>query len=158
MTNEMSFIKINSFSYRYIILSWIVILAFMQNFNSQYLKIFIVIYLLAFLFETEQFKAPLKFIYACFLKPIGNHADQRSRLDSFYKDQAEVYDATRGRLLRGRLTMLRLTAGQLRKQMDDTSRKPIWVDIGGGTGKYTSVRVNDWLSCAIRSIIYPTRT
>ncbi|CAG8586901.1 18849_t:CDS:2, partial [Gigaspora rosea] len=131
MTNEMSFIKINSFSYRYIILSWIVILAFMQNFNSQYLKIFIVIYLLAFLFETEQFKAPLKFIYACFLKPIGNHADQQSRLNSFYKDQAEVYDATRGRLLRGRLTMLRLTAGQLRKQMDDTSRKPIWVDIGG---------------------------
>ncbi|CAG8734533.1 13135_t:CDS:2, partial [Dentiscutata erythropus] len=132
----------NSFSYRYLILSWIVILAFMQNFNSQYLKIFLVIYVLAFLLESEQFKAPLKFIYACFLKPIGNNADQRSRLDSFYEDQAEVYDATRGRLLRGRLTMLRLTAGQLKKQMD-TLRKPIWVDIGGGTG-WNIEKMNDF--------------
>ncbi|CAG8856687.1 20951_t:CDS:2, partial [Gigaspora margarita] len=57
--------------------------------------------------------------------------DQRGRLDSFYEDQAEVYDATRGRLLRGRLTMIKLTADQLRKQIINTSRKPIWIDIGG---------------------------
>lgn len=50
--------------------------------------------------------------------------------------QAEVYDATRKELLRGRKTMLRLAAAHLKE-----SRKPgdrgrlVWVDIGGGTGK-----------------------
>ncbi|CAG8572399.1 12315_t:CDS:2, partial [Cetraspora pellucida] len=92
---------------------------------------------------SDKLKAPLKFIYSCFLKPIGNNADQKSRLDSFYEDQAEVYDATRGRLLRGRLTMLKLTAGHLKKQMTNTSRKPIWIDIGGGTG-WNVEKMNDF--------------
>ncbi|CAG8817662.1 20636_t:CDS:2, partial [Dentiscutata erythropus] len=107
--------------------------AIILAFDPQYLKIFLVIFIFALLLTSEQFKAPLKFIYSCFLKPIGNKFDQRSRLDSFYEDQAEVYDATRGRLLRGRLTMLKVTAEQLRKQMTNTSRKPVWIDIGGGT-------------------------
>lgn len=38
----------------------------------------------------DQLKAPLQFIYSCFLKPIGNHGhNQASRLDTFYEDQAE---------------------------------------------------------------------
>src|SRR4051812_27200962 len=41
----------------------------------------------------DQLKAPMQFIYSCFLKPLGNHGhDQASRLDTFYEDQAEVYD------------------------------------------------------------------
>ncbi|CAG8803875.1 3515_t:CDS:2, partial [Gigaspora rosea] len=103
-------------------------------FDPRFLKVFFAINIFAFLMTFEQFKVPLKFIYSCFLKPIGSNNDQRGRLDSFYEDQAEVYDATRGRLLRGRLTMLKLTADQIRKQIINTSRKPIWVDIGGGTG------------------------
>lgn len=50
--------------------------------------------------------------------------------------QADVYDVTRSRLLRGREEMLALTAAQLKyqTQQDGNLDKPIWVDIGGGTG------------------------
>ncbi|KAI4193211.1 MAG: hypothetical protein LQ346_003990 [Caloplaca aetnensis] len=52
-------------------------------------------------------------------------------------DQANVYDATRKRLLCGREDMLALAAAQLRCQAQRgqwSQAKPIWVDIGGGTG------------------------
>ena len=52
----------------------------------------------------------LRFIWSCFLAPIGHGTAQKDRLDKFYGSQAEIYDATRGRLLRGREDMLRLTA------------------------------------------------
>ena len=48
-----------------------------------------------------------------------------------------MYDATRKLLLRGREDMLGLAAAQLsysRSKRADTNKKPIWVDIGGGTG------------------------
>ena len=48
-----------------------------------------------------------------------------------------MYDATRKTLLRGREDMLGLVAAQLRYKADKGAyihRKPIWVDIGGGTG------------------------
>lgn len=51
--------------------------------------------------------------------------------------QADVYDATRKRLLRGREDMLALAAAQLKYKADKgvfSGQKPIWVDIGGGTG------------------------
>ena len=51
--------------------------------------------------------------------------------------KADVYDATRKQLLRGREDMLGLVAAQLQYKSERgsyTSRKPIWVDIGGGTG------------------------
>jgi hypothetical protein len=48
-----------------------------------------------------------------------------------------VYDATRGGLLRGRHTMLRLAAAQLREQRRaDPNKRLIWVDVGGGTGDF----------------------
>lgn len=80
-----------------------------------------------------------RFIYACFLKPIGHTGEQKSRLDAFYSTQASVYDATRTRLLRGREEMLRLLAGHLEQQRlsedsSHVSEKLVWVDIGGGTG------------------------
>ncbi|RUS13927.1 hypothetical protein BC937DRAFT_94590 [Endogone sp. FLAS-F59071] len=94
----------------------------------------------------DQLKAPLQFIYSCFLKPIGNHGhNQASRLDTFYQDQAEVYDATRGGLLRGRTTMLKICAAQLKEQIKSgkMTRKPIWIDLGGGTG-WNIERMNDY--------------
>ncbi|OZJ05831.1 hypothetical protein BZG36_00944 [Bifiguratus adelaidae] len=82
-------------------------------------------------------EAPVKFVYSCFLKPLGKHDSsegQKGRLEAFYSEQAEVYDATRGGLLRGRTTMLRLCAAQLREQKERGSEPLVWIDIGGGTG------------------------
>ncbi|EFW13768.1 hypothetical protein D8B26_003703 [Coccidioides posadasii str. Silveira] len=79
------------------------------------------------------------FFYANFLKPF-NFAEGRSQkhaLESFYGTQANIYDSTRKRLLKGREDMLGLLAGQLEfqaSQKNDPQKKLIWVDIGGGTG------------------------
>ncbi|KAF9220624.1 hypothetical protein BS17DRAFT_759265 [Gyrodon lividus] len=79
-------------------------------------------------------KPQLKFIWHCFIRPLGA-TDQRTRLDKFYKGQADVYDATRSGLLRGRNTMLSLSASHLRAmRAKDPAQRLIWVDIGGGTG------------------------
>lgn len=81
-----------------------------------------------------------RFAYSCFLAPIGHTAEQKNRLDKFYKSQASIYDATRSRLLKGREEMLRLTASHLQDQIKkrqtagETPKKLVWVDIGGGTG------------------------
>lgn len=81
-----------------------------------------------------------RFFYASFLKPHsgdGAITGQQAALESFYKAQADVYDATRKRLLRGREDMLGLVAAQLRYKEGKGAwmgRRPIWVDIGGGTG------------------------
>ncbi|GAB7363065.1 hypothetical protein MBLNU230_g3357t2 [Neophaeotheca triangularis] len=79
-----------------------------------------------------------RFIYACFLKPHNgdDSGSQQDALESFYKAQASVYDATRVRLLQGRENMLAIAAAQLnhRRSSWRNARKPIWVDIGGGTG------------------------
>ncbi|KAJ5408129.1 hypothetical protein N7509_002012 [Penicillium cosmopolitanum] len=80
----------------------------------------------------------LKFIWASFLKPHDSQAgDQQDALESFYKTQASVYDATRRRLLCGREDMLGLIAAQLKHKVESKeikSGKAVWVDIGGGTG------------------------
>ncbi|KAJ2339058.1 hypothetical protein GGH92_006883, partial [Coemansia sp. RSA 2673] len=75
----------------------------------------------------------LQFAYNCFLKPLGRHSSQQGRLDAFYEGQAAVYDSTRGGLLRGRKTMLRLCAAELKKRSNNGA-KPTWIDLGGGTG------------------------
>lgn len=77
----------------------------------------------------------LRFFYASFLKPHtgdGTGNGQQDALESFYKTQAGVYDATRKRLLRGREDMLGLVAAQLvhkaaKERTHDTKR--IWVDV-----------------------------
>ncbi|OQD75452.1 hypothetical protein PENDEC_c007G00651 [Penicillium decumbens] len=80
----------------------------------------------------------LKFIYASFLKPHDKSVEgQQGALESFYKTQASVYDATRHRLLRGREDMLGLVAAQLKHKLESKeikSGKAVWVDVGGGTG------------------------
>ena len=78
------------------------------------------------------------FVYSCFLKPHSGDGtgNQQDALESFYKSQASIYDATRNRLLQGRQDMLALVAAQVRyrRESGQIAQKPIWVDIGGGTG------------------------
>jgi hypothetical protein len=81
----------------------------------------------------------LKFAWNCFLKPVRGKS-QLERLNSFYAGQADVYDDTRGGLLKGRENMLRLVAAHVKTQekVRRHTRKEspkIWIDIGGGTGK-----------------------
>ncbi|KAF8521432.1 hypothetical protein BU17DRAFT_45793 [Hysterangium stoloniferum] len=74
------------------------------------------------------------FIWHCFFRPLGQD-NQKARLDKFYRGQAEAYDTTRSLLLRGRNTMLSLSAAHLRQMHAASPKKRlIWVDIGGGTG------------------------
>lgn len=74
----------------------------------------------------------LQFCYGCFLKP---HEDdgtgsQQGALESFYKAQAGIYDATRSTLLRGREDMLGLVAAQLLyKNPDVSGKRRVWVDV-----------------------------
>lgn len=78
--------------------------------------------------------AYLRFFYSSFLKPHtgDDSGSQQDALESFYRAQAAVYDATRTRLLRGREDMLGLMAAQLkyRTQTGDIVCKPVWVDVG----------------------------
>ncbi|KAI9710052.1 MAG: hypothetical protein M1812_007516 [Candelaria pacifica] len=82
----------------------------------------------------------LRFFYASFIKPHSVSATgtgQQAALESFYKAQADVYDASRGFLLRGREDMLGLVAAQLRYKEEKRGwkhNKLIWIDLGGGTG------------------------
>ncbi|KAF9071138.1 S-adenosyl-L-methionine-dependent methyltransferase [Rhodocollybia butyracea] len=77
----------------------------------------------------------LTFIWYCFIRPLTGAKDQKARLDKFYEGQADVYDATRRGLLRGRKTMLNLSAGHLRSlRANNPEKRLVWVDIGGGTG------------------------
>lgn len=78
-----------------------------------------------------------KFVWHSFFAPIGATADQQGRLDKFYAGQADAYDTTRKGLLRGRMTMLNLSAAHLREIRESSRRTQsrfVWVDIGGGTG------------------------
>ena len=77
----------------------------------------------------------LVFCWACFIKPLiqkktkGPNKNQQQSLESFYKNQAHIYDNTREFLLKGRKECLRLAISHLPKKKD-----LIWIDIGGGTG------------------------
>ncbi|KAJ7287621.1 hypothetical protein C8J57DRAFT_1284445 [Mycena rebaudengoi] len=77
-----------------------------------------------------------KFFWHCFIRPIGRDGgQQKARLDKFYQGQADVYDTTRERLLRGRNTMLSLSAAHLKElRRASPHSRLVWVDIGGGTG------------------------
>lgn len=73
------------------------------------------------------------FFYSCFLKPHDgdSHGNQQDALESFYKKQAGIYDATRKALLKGREDMLALAAAQLafRAKNDAGKKRRVWVDV-----------------------------
>ena len=84
--------------------------------------------------EPSAWESFVRFVYACFLKPLeGDRSQgQQAALESFYKAQADVYDVTRKTLLCGREDMLALVAAQLvQKAARDRSHDPrrIWVDV-----------------------------
>jgi betaine lipid synthase len=84
--------------------------------------------------EPSAWESFVRFFYACFLKPQEKNSGsgQQAALESFYRAQADVYDATRRTLLRGREDMLGLVAAQLvQKIARDCShdKKRIWVDV-----------------------------
>jgi betaine lipid synthase len=84
--------------------------------------------------EPSAWSSFVRFFYACFLKPQekDGSAGQQAALESFYKAQADVYDATRKTLLRGREDMLGLVAAQLvQKAAKERTHDPkrIWVDV-----------------------------
>jgi betaine lipid synthase len=98
------------------------------------------------------------FFYTCFLKPFSGKkptrrgsisSNQQDALESFYKGQAAIYDATRVQLLKGREDMLALAATQLKLRAEKRvssgggvgGPRPIWVDIGGGTG-YAEIKLS----------------
>jgi len=82
-----------------------------------------------------QFRSASLFIWHCFIAPLGDTKDQKSRLDKFYEGQAKAYDETRAGLLKGRKTMLAMSAEHLRVIREKSPEKRlVWVDIGGGTG------------------------
>ncbi|KXS16212.1 hypothetical protein M427DRAFT_69527 [Gonapodya prolifera JEL478] len=81
-----------------------------------------IVFLLSAIYLTydSQIKPTIVFAWNVFLKPLvqlwtHHHGDHQARLEAFYKDQASVYDQTRRRLLRGRSTMLKLAAAQLKQ-------------------------------------------
>ncbi|CAO3579711.1 unnamed protein product [Absidia cylindrospora] len=113
----------------------------LQPFFDQYrwahaLMLSVVGTLVSMMVAWKNIKTPLMFMYSCFFKPLGKHDSHQSRLESFYQDQATIYDKSRASLLRGRKTMLKLCAAQLKNQIANGTNqgKPIWVDLGGGTG------------------------
>ncbi|KAJ7497210.1 hypothetical protein FB451DRAFT_1458187 [Mycena latifolia] len=87
-----------------------------------------------YVFRSGVLRPYLKFIWHCFIRPIGLD-DQKARLNKFYQGQADVYDTTRNGLLRGRNTMLSLSAAHLKTLRTASPHKRlVWIDIGGGTG------------------------
>ncbi|KFX94751.1 hypothetical protein O988_06138, partial [Pseudogymnoascus sp. VKM F-3808] len=100
--------------------------------------------------ELSTWSSFLRFFYACFLKPHEKSGEngQQDALESFYKAQAGVYDATRKRLLCGREDMLGLVAAQLKQKATaghSKNQRRIWVDVGGGTG-YNIEAMSKYLS------------
>ncbi|KAI8816112.1 uncharacterized protein EV422DRAFT_592058 [Fimicolochytrium jonesii] len=96
-------------------------------------------------------KVHLQFAWNCFLRPFlvtknkKNDASQlatgdqqhQARLERFYESQADIYDVTRERLLRGRDTMLALCVPGNPNAINVTAPITphlVWLDIGGGTG------------------------
>ena len=84
--------------------------------------------------ELSTWASFIRFFYACFLKPHDKYGEngQQDALESFYKAQAGVYDATRKRLLCGREDMLELVAAQLlHKEANGQlkNQRRIWVDV-----------------------------
>lgn len=89
-----------------------------------------VLLILAYVLNNPSTKSLALFAYNCFLKPISkSSSDQQVALESFYKGQAQVYDRTRSKLLKGRELMLQLCSSHSKK-----IQNLVWVDIGGGTG------------------------
>jgi betaine lipid synthase len=70
-------------------------------------------------------------MWSCFMKPFStSEYGWGGALEGFYAGQADVYDATRQGLLKGRTTMMRLAAAHLRSGLGDNEKgNLVWVDV-----------------------------
>ncbi|KAI6713537.1 hypothetical protein JHW43_003892 [Diplocarpon mali] len=88
--------------------------------------------------HTQIFVVGVTFLLVSFLKPHtgdGTGNGQQNALESSYKTQADVYDVTRKKLLRGREDILEVMAAQLvHKAAKARTHDPKRIWIGGGTG------------------------
>ena len=71
----------------------------------------------------------LSILWHILVHPISG-STHKDRLESFYRSQAGGYDEYRKRLLHGREDLIALVGTRAR----DMKRRPVWVDMGGGTG------------------------
>jgi betaine lipid synthase len=81
--------------------------------------------------NSEKCRIVSKFMWSCFVKPFTT-ADSGwgGTLEAFYSGQADVYDATRQGLLKGRTTMMKLAAAHLsagHKRLEKGSL--VWIDV-----------------------------
>jgi hypothetical protein len=88
-----------------------------------------------------------KFMWNCFMKPFStSEYGLGGALESFYAGQADVYDATRQGLLKGRSTMMRLAAAHLRSGLDDSEKgNLVWVDVYSTSSGLTTDWRRHWL-------------
>jgi hypothetical protein len=100
------------------------------------------------IYKAQNVSRLIQFAWCCFFKPVRG-SSQSENLDSFYTAQADIYDATRTALLKGRETMLQLAAAELKARYEVTPSSPnmmrqprIWVDMGGGTGEQGDARID----------------
>ena len=87
----------------------------------------------AWILSTNQEKCRnvFKFMWSCFVKPFStSDSGWGGALEGFYSGQADVYDATRQGLLKGRTTMMRLAAAHLSTGSDRQEKgNLVWVDV-----------------------------
>lgn len=126
-----------------------------ESFSFLYSVVVLAIFVIALRIRSQIYLL-LRFVWSCFLAPIGHGAAQKDRLDKFYGSQAEIYDATRGRLLKGREEMLRLTASHLKDQLERgewSGKKLVWVDVGGGTG-YNIEKMSEYIDIGLFHAVF----
>jgi betaine lipid synthase len=72
-----------------------------------------------------------KFMWSCFMKPFSStDSGWGGALENFYAGQADVYDATRQGLLKGRTTMMKLAVAHLRAGQNNQEKgNLIWIDV-----------------------------
>jgi S-adenosylmethionine-diacylgycerolhomoserine-N-methlytransferase len=90
----------------------------------------------------SSFRSDLRVLNAMFRAQISGDS-QQDRLESFYRNQAELYDSYRHRMLHGRTPMIRAMPAP---------RGGVWVDLGGGTGsnlEYFGKSLNHFSKCVV---------
>jgi betaine lipid synthase len=81
--------------------------------------------------NSEKYRNISKFMWACFVRPFSSgDSGWGGALEGFYAGQADVYDATRRGLLKGRTTMMKLATSHLRAGLKSQEKgKLVWVDV-----------------------------
>lgn len=81
--------------------------------------------------RSEKCRNIAKFFWNCFIKPFWNtEGGWGGALEGFYAGQADVYDATRQGLLKGRTSMMKLAASHLQAGIKTGEKgKMVWIDV-----------------------------